>query len=237
MMRLKKIVLSLSLIGFSGVLLSVTGCTPDTQKVMSSVPYTTPISAEISAPATLIWEPGTIQNGQKPTNDVAGASGGIIGMAESFALNSTEKTLHPSWFEYSYGLGQQAVFATSLRDVLQQNQVFSQFNFDETLNSKTKVETFRQNHPDAALIQLQFMDTSATVTDEKTQLFADVDLTLSGAHRPTTVTHLSAMTAEDKSWVIHESFLAQEKELSDQLMKQAVKAIEAWVQLTPRAAS
>jgi hypothetical protein len=216
-----------ALICLSFTLPSLIGCTPDTQKIMTSVPYTTPATiAHISAPATINWQSGQVQTGEKQTSFLG--SGGIAGLA----INAVAKDLRPSWYEYSYGPAQQVIFVTSLRDALQNNQVFSQINFNETLaNTPQSTSQFHRQNPDNVLIQLKFMDTAATVLNGKTQLFADVDLTLSGAHRPTTLTHLSAQTPQDKSWVFHQTFLAQEKELSTQLMTQAMTAIQSWINL------
>jgi hypothetical protein len=227
------------LLAFS--LMTITACTPDTQKIMTSVPYSTPISVQISAPAVINWQSGTIETGKKEAA-LSNPSGGLIGMASGLVIQTAAEDLRPSWYLYSYGVAQQAIFATSLRDALQNNHVFTQIIFDESIkDSPTDIKNFHDSNPGTVLIQLKFMDTAATVLNGKTQLFADVDLTLSGANRGTVLKHLSAQTAQDKSWVFHQTFLTQEKELSNQLMTQAIAAIQSWISLpsnspTPAAA-
>jgi hypothetical protein len=83
-----------------------------------SITYQKPIDFNVNKCAVLQWEYGKQHDAAIPCSQ----SGSLVGDV----INSIDRANNPSRYTVAYGKAEQAVFMTSFRDVLKQNQVFKE---------------------------------------------------------------------------------------------------------------
>lgn len=101
-------------------LLLLTACGKPTP---TCITYQKPICFNVNKSAVLQWDYGKQYDAQLP-NTVQADS--LLGAVIANSIHSIDRANNPSRYSVAYGKAEQAVFMTSLRDVLRQNQVFKE---------------------------------------------------------------------------------------------------------------
>lgn len=113
------------IICFAFVMLSVVlvGCA-NKPLIMPPLTYDKPINIRLKKNAALYWEQGKQHAATIRTQ--AGENQGLLGALVFGTMDSMDRSRNPSRYSLAYGTAEQAIFMTSLRNVLDQNQIFDQ---------------------------------------------------------------------------------------------------------------
>lgn len=208
---MKKIQFGLILIGM-GLL---TGCAHNA--IMPSIQYNKVINFQVPKNAHLNWEVGKQYSGNIQTN--YHQNNGLVGALVCAAVNSVERTNHPSHYTLSYGKAEQAIFMTSLRDVLEQNHVFKKVEL---------IADSRQVPQKDVLVNVFFKTARVSSPENNYKITLSVEMIIETDKKaPFKRTYLVQSDAEG----FNTSFGDQQIDASNRLLDKIMNGIEEWYKL------
>lgn len=203
------------------VLASLTACgTPPAEQVMSPVTYDKPINVHVNKKANLYWQTGSQQISTEPSYSNNMSVGGSLPIAMASqamraAIETHVRKNNPGRFTYVYGKPQQAVFMTSLKDILQHKKVFTDVEF---VTDKTTV------NPKDVFIIINFKSTRVLDAElENRRIVLDVEMTIQSDKKPVFTRTYVVQSSDEVS-----GFKAQQEDVSKRLMEKVMKGITQW---------
>lgn len=212
---MKKLGYVLSLI----TLASLAACTTPAEQVMSPITYNQPVNVHVAKNAALYWQTGRQQASIEPihvsNNNIGGALPiSVASQTMQAAVETGVRKEKPGRLTYVYGKQQQAIFMTSLKDVLQQNQVFNQTQLVANANQVPAQDVS---------IKIDFKSTRVLDAQYNHRIVLDVDMTIKSHNKP----------AFTRTYVVQSSdeitnFKAQQTDVSQRLLDKVMKGIKQW---------
>lgn len=207
---MKKIILCLSILGL------VTGCA--TKVVMPSLQYEKVIPFQVAKNAYLNWEFGNQYSRMMPTN-YGNHNEGLIGALASAAVDSVVRNNNPSRYTLSFGKAEQSVFMTSLRDVLEHNQVFKNIEL---------IADSRQVSSKDVMINVFFKTARVASPERNYKITLSVEMVIeTGGKAPFKRSYLVQSDAEG----YNTGFRQQQMDVSRRLLDKVICGIEEWHKL------
>lgn len=196
------------------LVLLLTGCAG--KPIMPPIKYDKPIDFHVKKNAALRWEVGKQYAGAIRSYDSCDA--GLVGGAISAAINSADRANNPSRYTLSYGKAEQAIFMTSFRNVLEQNQVFK----------TTELITDAKEVSAKDVLITVFFKTSRVSSPEKgNKITLTVDMTIVAQGKPAFKrTYLVQSNAEGYD----KGFVDQQYDVSQRLLEKLISGIQEWQQ-------
>lgn|SRR3990167_10029886 len=192
------------------------GCTPMAEQVMPPLQYQSPIHVHVNKTAYINWKIGKQSSSEQPT--FVPANSGLVGAMLANAIDSTERKNNPGRYTFTYGKAQQAVFVTSLKDILAEQHVFKKVEL--TVDPKTI-------SPDDVLIIIFFKSTRVSDASQRYKITLDVELLIqTKGQLPFKRTYF----VESSSGGIFsmKSFKDQQAEVSNMLLEKIIAGIKEW---------
>lgn len=209
---LKKTRLSLAIL----LLGMMTACA---KPIMPALKYDQPIAIQLDKNAYLNWTCGKEYASAIPVQ--YDTNNGLVGLLVSSAVDSVGRSNNPSRYTMSYGKAEQAIFMTSLRDVLEQNQVFKELSLGGGSKSLVTKDV---------LIDVFFKSARVASPERGYNITLNVDLTIRSSGRaPFKRTYVVQSGTGDGFGA---SFCSQQTEVSTRLLHSVVGGIEEWYNLT-----
>lgn len=201
------------------VILSLFACSTPAEQVMSPVSYDKAISTRVAKNAALHWQSGTEQKSVEPIYVSKSNVGGSLPIAVAShtvqgALETVGREKAPQRFTYSYSKQQKAVFMTSLKNTLDNNDVFKQTMF---------VTDVKQVPADDVLININFKNTRVLDSDYNHKIILNVEMTIKSANKPVFTRNYVVESSDDVS-----GFKAQQTDVSKRLLDKVIKGITQW---------
>jgi hypothetical protein len=199
--------------------LTLTGCAP-TKIVMPPLKHHEDIGLHIAKTAHIYWIPGRLIASEKQ-KVYMGSTGGGSGLAV-LLVNAVEATIdhhqrknHPSEYAYEYGKADEAVFITSLRDILAQQNVFKNVELTTDLNKVQAKDV---------LIKVYFK--TARVID-LVDIKLSVVLSIKSGSRPV---YERTYLAQNDPYHISKAktFVERKTEASQKLLTEIIHGIKQW---------
>lgn len=192
------------------------GCatTPDAERVMPAVKYQKDVGFQSSKTALLLWQSGkqfsSVAHDDTAPNDPLAA---VI----SAGIDTYLRKTRPGQFTYGYGSPQQAVFMTSLRDILQQQHTFKKVDF---IAKKSPLK------PGQVLVTLDFQRTK--VDDHTSKISLKTQMTIDDSHGHTFKQNYFVYSRQPDSVFKNKNFVEQQTDVSQQLMDHVVHGLKQW---------
>jgi len=207
---MKKIQIFLLIFGF-GLMM---GCG---KPVMPPLKYDEPIDFEVKKNAYLNWEFGKQYSGKVQSYDNChNNSAGLIGVLLVSAISSIDHANNPSRYTVSYGKAEQAIFMTSLRDILRKNHVFKQVELITDLASLTKKDV---------LVNVFFKTARVTSLGGGQTITLSVEMIVTtNGKAPFKRTYLVKSDAQGFS----PSFQDQQIDVSNRLLGKIIAGLQEW---------
>jgi hypothetical protein len=197
------------------VIFLLAACTPAAEQVMPSLQYKQSVDFHISKNATLIWEIGRENASTIPT---AAVNGDALATIIAMAIISQDRKNNPGKYTLTYGKAQQAVFMTSLKDVLQKNQVFKHIELAITPKKMQANDVF---------ITINFKSTRVSAAENNHKIILDVELIIKTVgNKIFKRTYLVESNPGDFFSQI--SFKDQQTDVSLQLLSKVITGIKQW---------
>lgn len=191
-------------------ILLLTACA---KPIMQPLRYNKPIDFHIKKNAALLWEFGRQYSGTIPSNNSYNDNG-LIGAVVSSAIDSVDRTNNPSRYMLTYGKAEQAIFMTSFRDVLRQNDVFK----DVELVSDAKSVS-----PSDVMIDVFFKTARVSSAMRDFRITLTVDLTITTQGKPPFKRTYLVQSSPDGT-----SFVDQQHLVSTRLLEKLIGGLEEW---------
>jgi hypothetical protein len=184
------------------------------QPIMPPVTYDKPIDFQVKKNAVLRWEFGKQYDGTVP--NYSQPNGGLIGAAVAASIRSDNEANNASGYTLSYGKAEQAIFMTSFRDVLRQNQVFKEVELVG--------ETAAVSNKDV-LIDVFFKTARVSSVEKNYRITLTVTMTINSQGKlPFNRTYLVQSNAQGYGI----SFIEQQEDVSKRLLEKLILGIEEW---------
>ena len=194
------------------LLVGLTACsTSSPEDVMPTVTYAGKVSVHSKQSAQLYWQTGKQAVESDPSTMVI--STGLVGAVVATSFDTLDRERNPGKYNFSFGKAQQAVFMTSLRDVLVQQKVFQDTQLVTALPKAAANQT---------LITVYFKSTRAEPASGDYQVTLDVVLRVQSKQKPAferTYFVQSDLNAKDTS------YKGQQLDASKKLMQQLLSGI------------
>lgn len=203
---------SLILIGLI-LFLVIAGCTPVAQQVMPPVEYKKAIDLHVKKNAYLNWEYGKEYAGKSMMFGPADPVGALL----VTAIDNEAQRRNPDHYKFTYGKAQQAVFMTSLRDVLVEQNVFK--NVSLTTAS-------RKLNPNDVIITVKFRETRVANQNEFFDMTLNVDLFIKTINEP--VFKRTYVIKSSPSGLFGRGFKDQQTDVSQQLLDRIISGLSQW---------
>ena len=200
----KKLYLVLFCLG----ILALQGCMPQAHTLMSPVQYKKPITFHVAKKAYIYWGSGAQYAHELPVATSAGA--GIIATTIVVAIDAHSRKNNPSKYNLLYGDAQQAVFITSLKDILKEHHVFE----DAEIITDQKIVK-----PGDVLINITF---ELTHVLENTKIILDVKMSIYNENNQFERTYF---IQNDKNV---NGFKDKQINVSEKLMRKIISGIKQW---------
>ncbi len=200
----------LNCLGLVGLLFLI-GC--GAQPIMPPVQYNKPIDFHVKKTAALQWELG-----KNYSSRVARESYHQPGMIEALAL-SIDQNNNPSRYTLSYGKAQQAIFMTSLKNVLDRNQVFKEIELVTDPNEISAKD----------VVIAVFFKTARVASPERAySITLSVVMTITSQGKPP---FKRTYLVQNDDEVLRKGFIAQQSDVSERLLEKVIAGIEEWHKL------
>jgi len=200
----------------SALVLSISACAPVPQQVMRPLQYQHNIALHVPQKAYLYWHPGIQESSTAPNH--ASARDGILGAAMDAVIDSEMHKSNPSRYTFTYGKTQQVVFMTSLKDILEEQHVFT----DVILTSDV-----RQASPDDVLIQVYFRNTKVLGAETNYRIVLDVDMSIDTENK-SSFKRTYLIESKKTGFFSMKSFKEQQTDASQQLLIKVIAGIKQW---------
>jgi hypothetical protein len=194
------------------------GCAPN-KKVIPPLQYQNDINIHIPKIAHIYWIPGK-QAGHELSNSSAYSApnnnglAGVIGTLVVASIQNQHRKNNPSQYIYEYGKADQVVFITSLKDILEQKNIFKSIDLVTSLDKiNTKDVT----------IKIYFKTTRVTFINDYT-VNLSVNLAIQSGNRQYERTYFVQNEEPAKS----NDFLAKKTEVSQKLLTLIINGIQQW---------
>jgi len=198
-------------------LMFLTAC--GTKPIMPPVKYDKPIDFHVKKNALLKWELGKQYAGTIPSQTQQG--NGLIGALAMATMDSIDRNNNPSRYTVSYGKAEQAIFMTSFKDVLQQNQVFKSVELIHEAKSPSANEV---------LIDIFFKSSRTSGASQNFRITLTVMMTIT-TRNGSTFQRTYLVQSEPE---ISSSFVDQQSGVSKRLLEKLVGGIEEWHSLAKK---
>jgi len=198
------------------------GCAP-TKKVMPPLQYHDAIDMSIPKKAHVYWMPGKQASHEiSSTAGVSSGNSGIAGMIGALVFTSIEnqhRKNNPSQYVLEYGKADETVFLTSLRDVLEQQNVF------KSVDLTTDISKVGSND---VLIKVYFKTTRVTCS-RGYLIKLSVNLSIKTGHEvPYERTYLVQNDNSLDGAFTSKNFLEKKTEVSQELLTLVINGIKQW---------
>jgi hypothetical protein len=193
---------------FSLGLLISSGCTPQTHMLMPPVQYSKPITFHVAKKAYLYWDSGAQYSHELQA--VQPASIGIVAGTIASMIDAQNRKNNPSKYHFLYGNAQQAIFMTSLKDILNENHVFDEIEIITDLSTAK---------PENILIKINF---ELTRVLENRNIILDVRMDIQH-NKQQFERNYFIQSDEEVS-----SFKEKQVNVSDKLMQKIIAGIKQW---------
>ncbi len=183
--------------------------------IMPPLEYNQPIDIQVNKNACLNWNCGKEYASAVPTQ--YNTNSGVVGLLVSSAVDSVGRANNPSRYTMSYGKAEQVIFMTSLRDVLEKNQVFNQVCLGgDSVSSGAN----------AVLIEVFFKSARVASPERGYNITLTVDLNIQANGRAPFKRTYVVQSGIGSG--LGSTFCAQQTEVSTRLLKAIIKGIEDW---------
>jgi hypothetical protein len=213
---IKKNILPLT---FILALTTLAGCTPSAEQVMAPLQYTQQINCHVKKNASLNWEAGEVYSSMVPPTTVSfGGTAGVVPTLIAASIISEERHRNPGSYTFTYDKAQQAVFMTSLKNVLQQNEVF---------NNVALITDPQDSPAKDVLITINFRTTKIAGNLDNYKITLDVDMFIKENRQPPFKRTYFVMS--DPGGVFsRKDFREQQTDVSSQLLGKIIAGITQW---------
>lgn len=194
---------------------TITACTAPAERVMDPLQYKEPVKAHSSKKAYLYWQPGTQYSSIAPPDPVASSS--ITEAILSSLIESEMRSANPNRYTYTYGKAQQAVFMTSLKNVLEENHVFKDVAITTDLN---------EVNPSDVLIKIYFKSTRVLGHEKNYQIVLNVNMAIQT--KTSKFEHTYLVESDDSGFFSMKSFKDQQTDASQKLLSKVIDGITQW---------
>lgn len=194
------------------------GCAP-TKNIIPPLKYRDDIGIHSSKTAHIQWIPGKMVGDEKITHSHSSNSNGGLGAIVSglviTAIDNQQRKNNPSQYVNEYAKADEVVFITSLRDVLNEQNVFKNVELVTDLNNvKTK----------DVLIKIYFKSARVTKYSNITLM---VQLTIqAGKKPPFERTYLAQNNHEEQ----YKNFVENKTSVSQRLLSDIINGIKQWLE-------
>lgn len=196
--------------------LAISACTPMAEQVMPPLQYKEPVNVHVAKNAYLNWEVGKQYSSTMPT--FISPSAGLLGAAIATAVDTEERERNPGRYTFTYGKAQQAVFMTSLRQVLEENGVFKKVELTTELPALTAKDV---------LVSINFKRTRVADTYENFKIILDVELNIKAKGKPE-FSRTYFVESDPGGAFSAKGFKEQQTDVSLQLLRKVIAGIKTW---------
>lgn len=200
-------------LAFSALLLNA--CTPAAEEVMPPLQYNQSVKTHTHKKASLYWQVGE-QHASIAAQHIGGG-GDIASALIASAIDAQMRKSNPGQYSFAYGKAQQAVFMTSLKEVLQENHVFKTVNL---------ITDKKQTQPDDVLMTIHFKSTRVSGEEKNHQIMLDVTLAIQSGQSTFERTYL--VESSNEGFFSSRSFKDQQTDVSQQLLTKIMGGIQQW---------
>ncbi|MEI8055664.1 MAG: hypothetical protein WCH10_06750 [bacterium] len=197
------------------------GCAPS-KRVIPSLQYHDAIGMSIPKKAHIYWVPGKQASHEIPPSAGYSGNSGLAGLIVNLMFTSVEsqhRKSNPSQYVLEYGKADEAVFLTSLRDVLEQQHVF------KSVDLTTDISKVNAND---VLIKIYFKTTRVTVNSGYL-IKLSVNLSIqTGRQPPYERTYLVQNDESLDGAFKSKGFLDKKTEVSQELLTLIINGIKQW---------
>lgn len=206
-----------TILGLLALLLA--GCvTPPAEQLMPPLKYKQPINFHIPKQAYLYWKAGTQYSAVEPAS--IPTSSGLLENIVAAAITNEQRRSNPGAYTYAYGKAAQAVFMTSLKDILAAKNVFDRVEL---------VAEPRSLKSNEASITVDFKSTRVS-GDEHYKIILDVNVVIASPGK-TSLNRNYLLESDPKEKIFTaRSFKEQQQDVSKQLLYKVISAIGEWQQ-------
>lgn len=195
------------------VILALSAC-GTTQKIMPPLRYNKPVDVHVSKKAYIHWDIGRHYAGKIPSN--SGQSGVLEYDIIASMIDSSNRQRNPSQYTLSYGKAEQAIFITSLRDVLNQNDTFKDTELTTDVASVATKDV---------LINIYFKTARVSLPEKGHRITLSVEMTISSSGKaPFKRTYL----VETDEAELGDTFINKQTKVSQRLLEKVIVGIEQW---------
>lgn len=194
--------------------LSTIGCAPN-KSVIPPLQYQDNIDMHVPKAAHIYWIPGKQVGHEKSAgvyyannNGLAGAIGTLV----VASIQNQHRKNNPSQYVYEYGKADEVVFITSLRDILEQKNIFKTVELTTDLN---KVR------PNDVLIKIYFKTA-------RVHSFSDITLTVNLSIETNKKHKYERTYLVQNDSLKSKNFLEKKTEVSQKLLISIINGIQQW---------
>ena len=190
------------------LLMTLTACQSISKKVMPPMQYAQTIPIHSHKDAYLYWKAGN----QLSATDAQAflCNGDLVAIAICSAISQQgEKN------RYTYGHAHQAVFMTSMRDILAKQKVFKQVKL---------ITVPKKISADDVLITIYFKSTRVSRTYSFYGIILTAEMTIQSKGKKNFQRTYSAYSSDEKSL----DFLTQQKDVSEKLFAKLITGLNEW---------
>lgn len=188
----------------------LTGCA--TKAIMPALKYHKPINFHVPKNASLNWKFG----GQYSSTLMNHEINSLVGALAYIALDSAKQSNHPGPNALSYGKAEQAIFMTSLRDILVRNHAFKHVEL---------IADSKHTPLNDVLINVFFKTTRVASSERQYKITLSVEMTITtNVQAPFKRTYLIQSNLER----FNKNFMEQQTEASNRLLEKIIQGIEEW---------
>lgn len=191
-------------------------CTPMAEQVMPPVQYKEPVNVHVTKNAYLNWQVGRQASSSIPTFISPNAD--ILSAAIGTAIDQEERQRNPGRYTLTYGKAQQAVFMTSLKNVLDQNDVFNHIELTTEPPALT---------PKDVLITINFKRTRVAEAYENFKIILDAELIIKTKGKPE-FSRTYLVESNPGSGFSSHNYTEQQTDVSLQLIRKVIAGIKTW---------
>ncbi|MBA3660636.1 MAG: hypothetical protein H0W64_02815 [Gammaproteobacteria bacterium] len=204
-----------SLIGGGLLILLVTACSPMAEQIMGPLEYNQPINFHVPEKSYLYWKPGILHTTTEaqyiPVNS------DLLSALIVQAIDTEQRKRNPGKFSYSFGKAQQAVFITSLKTILNQNNVFHSTEITTNPNSLSSR---------SIIISIFFKSTRVIPYSHQIVLTVELEILMGKKSLFKRSYFVQNNDGSDEKYI--GDFKAQQKDVSHKLLQKIINGIEQW---------
>lgn len=189
------------------------------ETLFSPLSYHATINAKSNKQLFLVWKTGEIY--ESGTDRVIAPASGIIASIIALGIEEYDHTHYAGRYTYSYGTARQAIFMTSLRNILLHHKVF------KTINLVAKAP--KQLGKNDALITVNFKETRVGREIQSYPITIDVLMTMRDATGKVMYKHYLVQSDKVAIGFSRPSFVDQQTQVSNRLLKKIISGISHWL--------